>query len=327
MRFNFLKGLIGSALLYSLNVNARVLQTSNYSCHHFISIYESCKENSYGFVSELVIKENAYIESGVISSFIGLEKLVISGSQKYIQQYHFNEISSLTSLRELHLTSASFSSIQFDMSVFRKNTALSYLELSGFNSESCRSMSFKGLQNIQTLDVSKFSLSQNNIIEISKLEKLNKMMIQINDSFSKLDISALKRMRCLKSLSISYEERKSLHYQSFASSFEGFSYLTELQLNSIKLSHADITAISNLTRLTNISMINCDFSNSGISSLNRLDSLRYFKITKAHNIKAQTLVNKSLIKSEYQVSRGELCIAKKMSALSSSTLNKYSYCK
>jgi len=326
MRFNYFKRLINSALFCSFYVNARVIQTSQLCCHHLIDISKSCKENSYGFVSELEVKENAYIGSGVISSLYGLKKLSICGEQNFIQQYHLNEISTLESLNELHLASFSFSDTQFDMSVLENNTELTYLELSGFNDDSCESMNFGGFYKMKTLDVSKFSLTQSNINEISRLRRLNKMMIQIDENFSKLDISLLKTMKCLKSLYVSSEENNEIQYKSFASSFKGFNYLTELQLNSIKLSQTDINAIAGFNKLINLSMTNCDFSNSGISNLNRLDKLKYFKLTQARNIRGQTLTNKSLVKSEYQVSGGEFCIAQKMKGISSFTLNQYNYC-
>jgi len=331
MRFNYLKGLISSALCCSIYANARVLQTSHIRCVELIDIYKICKENSYGIITELEIRENAYIRHGLISRLNGLEKLVISGEQSFFQQYYLNEISSLTYLKELRLTSSTFSSSLFDMSVISRNTNLSYLELSGFNSASTSSMSFRGLNNLETLNLSNYGqITQENIYEISEITRLNKMMIQIDDSFSLLDISALKAKKSLTSLYVNYKESNAYHrfqYSSLASAFEGFIYLNTLQLNSVKLSQSDITAISSLTSITNLSMINCDFNNAGISSLDNLNKLKYFKLLRAHNIRGQTLTNKSLVKAEYQVSRGEFCITKKMNSLSPFTLDQYNYCK
>jgi len=326
MRFNFLKGLVSSALFCSFYANARFLQTSHFRCKHIRSICNKCVENSYGFVTELEIKNNAYIEHEVLSNLYGLEKLSICGEQKYIEQYHLNEIATLQSLKELHLASSSFESTQFDMSVLESNTELSYLELSGFNSASCETMNFGGFYKMKTLDVSKFSLTQSNIYEISRLRKLNKMMIEINERFRQLDISFLKKMRCLKSLYVSSQESSQIQSETFASTFEGFTYLTDLQLKSIRLSETDIRTISGFNKLTKLSMTDCDFGNAGISYLNRLEKLKYFKLSKAHNIRGQTLVNKSLVKSEYQVSGGSFCIAQKMKGISSFTLNQYNYC-
>jgi len=321
MRFNYLKGLISSSLFCSLYVNAAVFQ---YRCENLISIYKSCKEDINGFISELVIKENAYIEKGLISCLEGLQSIIFSGEQKYIGQSHLEEISTLESLREFHLTDSSFiSNTNLDFSVFEGNSHITILDIVGYD----KTIKFRNAKEGTVLDLKNYKINQVIINKISKLKKLYKLKIQIDDNFRQLDISSLKSMPSLKSLEISCDEIKDFHYNDFKSIIEGFVNLTELHLDSFKLSQDDIIAISSLIKLTNLSMTNCDFSNSGISSLNNLKRLRYFTLTQAQNIKGQTLINKSLKKTEYDISHGEFCISQDMEDITVETRRNLKFCK
>jgi len=131
MILNYLKGLTIATLFCSLCVNAGVI--AEMTCSDIVTICSSCIQNSYGHVIELVLKENIQVEEGFFSSFNYLEKLTFTGEQRYIEQYHLQEISYITTLLELYLESSVFTSSQYNMNIFENSSSLSVLEVAGIN--------------------------------------------------------------------------------------------------------------------------------------------------------------------------------------------------
>jgi len=290
MRFNYFKELISSALLYALCVKG---------CKETKFFASKCVPNANGQIIELELKNNAVVKAGYLSSLTSIEKLTISGEQKFIQQYHFNEIATSTTLKEIHLTYTSVSSSNIDMTVLKKNVNLYYLEVS----ESCaKHIKFNEMTNIRELNISKVSVTQKMMDEIVKIPKLSKMSICLDSKFNKLDIKGLKSKKTLTSIEFNYKESSSAKYIDFKNSFKGFTNVKELKLNYVKLTETDIKDISGLSQIQSITLNECNFSHSSIQPLNNLGNLNTFELKEAKDIKGETLTNKSLIKAEYGIS-------------------------
>jgi len=323
MKFNYLKGLISSALLCSFYVNANDLSCGGVKVK---DIYDQCVEDSSGHIKELKLKSNAHVEVGIFKSLTTVEKLTISGEQNYIQQYHFNEISTMTSLKEIHLTYSSTVSTKVDMTVIKKNENISYLELSD---STVNNIKITEMKSIKELNVSEVSLTQSFVNDVGKLPRLNKMSIGIDKHVNQLDFKSFKSMTTLTSLEVDYKESRETNVIDFKGSFKGFTHLTELKLNSVKLSKTDIEDISSITSLKTISFNKCNFSHSNIYSLNKLPRLKNFELLGAQDIEGETLTNSSLEKSEYQVASGsakKFCISKNAKAISKKTRNGLKQC-
>jgi len=291
MRFNYLKELLSSALVCALCVNANESRCPDVSLR--------CAANSNGQITELELKNNAVFDAKYFSTLTSIEKLTISGEQKYIQQSHFNEIATSTTLKELHLTYNSASITNIDMTVVKKISSLTYLEVS----ESCaKHINFNEMTNIKELDVSKVSLDQKMVNDIVKMPKLGKMHLCLDNKFNKLDIKGLKSKKTLTSIEFNSKERSSAKYINFKNSFKGFTYIKELNLNYVKLTETDIKDISGLNQIQTISCGNCNFSSASIEPLDKLANLQNFKLKEAKDIKGGTLTNKSLVKAEYGIS-------------------------
>jgi len=134
MRFSFFKGLISLALLYSLCVRATPI-IINCRYPDIIKIARSCKENSLGYVIDLVVNENSHIKKGLLESLIYLRSLTFYGKQLYIEQYHLIEISHITTLYEFHFSKYSYSSSTFslDFSIFKENKYIHTIDIEGYD--------------------------------------------------------------------------------------------------------------------------------------------------------------------------------------------------
>jgi len=184
MRFNYFKELISSALLYALCVKG---------CKETKFFASKCVPNANGQIIELELKNNAVVDAKYFSTLTSIEKLTISGEQKYIQQSHFNEIATRTTLKEIHLTYTSVSINKIDMTVLKKNKNLSYLEVS----DSCaKRIRFAEMNYVKELFISNVNLTQNMVNDMAKISNLKKVSF-IKCNFNNAGISAFNNAKKL----------------------------------------------------------------------------------------------------------------------------------
>jgi len=106
-------------------------------CKHekILGIARSCKENSLGHVVDLVIKENSYIEKGLIESLYYCSSITFYGQQIYIEQYILIEITHIPILRQFHLprSSYSYNYSKLDFTIFEKNEFIYDIDIEGYD--------------------------------------------------------------------------------------------------------------------------------------------------------------------------------------------------
>jgi len=119
---------IGQTNYYDLIAQKQEIQ---YSCSSafIISICSQCVENSFGQITELVIKENVELEEGFFSALTALEKVTISGYQQSITQSTLVELTTIKTLKEVYFESEAFASSQYNMSIFEKCSNLSIVKI------------------------------------------------------------------------------------------------------------------------------------------------------------------------------------------------------
>jgi len=141
----YLKGLIFIALLCSLCVNANVVPIGKSwkpsplspppklerRCKDIKRYCRRCRENAFGQVIDIEFVENVIIEHEFFTYLSHLEKVTFSGEQHNIQQYNLEEMTTISSLTEVHLNSNAFTSSKYNMTIFQKITKLTIFEVSG----------------------------------------------------------------------------------------------------------------------------------------------------------------------------------------------------
>jgi len=137
MKLFYLKGLIFIALLCSLCVNAKAIlpkgRKGERRCKDIKRYCKRCRENAFGQVIDIEFVNNVIIEREFFTYLTHLEKVTFSGEQRYIQQYSLEEISVISTVTEVYLNSTTFTSSQYNMTIFQKCTKLTVFQVSGKN--------------------------------------------------------------------------------------------------------------------------------------------------------------------------------------------------
>eukprot|EP00833_Pecoramyces_ruminatium_P018577 jgi/Orpsp1_1/1192609/evm.model.d7180000094593.1 len=248
MRFNHVKGLLTSALFCAFYANAQEYQNECNKLNEGRQITSECKEDHYGFITEMALTTNVEVDEGVFADLTSLEKLTIFDRQANLVDYNYEEIASLPNLTELHLNCERCID---DINVFKKLKNLSYLDLRYYDGE----VDLDGFKNLKKLDLTYRELEQEQINDIGKLSNLEELSIQLDYGTINYDLKPIKNLKRLTSLHIQGEEDERTYYLGLSeSNLEGFTNLKKLSLSHISLSEKDISNIASMKKLESLKL-------------------------------------------------------------------------
>jgi len=193
MKFNYLKSLFASALLFSAYTSAQEYSNGCENLDRYTGnrIYYECKEDHYGYIKELDLGTNVAIKKGAFEErAYYLEKITINDIQPSLVQYNLDELAELSNLREVHLN---FSRNRLNMNVLKNSESLKFLDLSYYHGGE---INLKGFDNLEKLQISNFhEFTQSLIDDIASLSNLKELIIDV--CATELDLSALKNNKNL----------------------------------------------------------------------------------------------------------------------------------
>eukprot|EP00833_Pecoramyces_ruminatium_P018738 jgi/Orpsp1_1/1192770/evm.model.d7180000095748.1 len=223
MRFNHVKGLLTSALFCAFYANAQEYQNECNKLNEDKQITSECKEDHYGFITEMDLIINAEVDEGVFADLTSLEKLSIMDKQANLVDYNYEEIASLPNLQELHLNC---NRCIDDINIFKNLKNLSYLDLSYYDGENLKRLTSLHIQGKRDKHTYYFDLLENNLEGFTNLKKLSLSHIGLSEK----DINNIAAMKKLEELKF---EICTLNNHSFES-FNNLSNLKTIEFDDCK---------------------------------------------------------------------------------------------
>jgi len=238
-----------------------------------------------------------------------------------IQQYHIDEISTLSSLEELiyDINSASSDDVDFSPLKNLKNIKRCYIKR-GYN----ENLNLESLKDVKHLELEIVVTSQSDVDKLAALPNLELAHLVIIKDEDNLDLSSLKKNKNITGITIEGSNDKHDHEKTLKKNLlKGFSNIKSLTIERIDLNQSDIDDIATLTQLEELKFHLADFDDINIEPLNKLSNLKSIEIDMP--AKGKTLTISSLEKCIYN-ENSELCIAKDMKCLSDELKSKFKPC-